>query len=576
MPRPYTDLSNPPRLGCLVGVRCVFLRGVVGIIVTGRGIVPLELFTNRARHASPLHRFIEPTAPWNASSASCCVSLRGVVGIIVTGRGIVPLELFTNRAEACLAPTQIYRTRPWNASSAPVAFFCRDVGIIVTGRGIVPLELFTNRARHASPLHRFIEPTAPGMPRRRPLRFSAGRRRHHRDGSRNCSVGAVYKPGEACLAPTQIYRTHRAWDASSAPVAFSAGRRRHHRDGVEELFRWSCFTNRARHASPLHRFIEPTAPWNASSASCCVSLRRVVGIIVTGRGIVPLELFTNRGRGMPRPYTDLSNPPPHETPVGHMRIGPIRASAVSRTFLTLVLHFSPYGLGRRERSRVRTVDLNGACLVFATLRLLPRHHRDGSRNCSVGAVYKPGEACLAPTQIYRTPPRLGCLVGRPLRFSAGRRRHHRDGSRNCSVGAVYKPGEACLAPTQIYRTHSSTWDAHVGARCVFLRDVVGIIVHGPRNCSVGAVYKPGEACLAPTQIYRNATAILGCSLVGDPLRFSCRGVVGIIVTGRGIVPLELFTNRARHASPLHRFIEPTAPGMPRRRPLRFSAGRRRP
>ena len=39
MPRPYTDLSNPPRLGCRVGVRCVPLRGVVGIIVTGRGIV---------------------------------------------------------------------------------------------------------------------------------------------------------------------------------------------------------------------------------------------------------------------------------------------------------------------------------------------------------------------------------------------------------------------------------------------------------------------------------------------------------------------------------------------------------
>ena len=63
MPRPYKDLSNPPRLGCRVGARCVSLRGVVGIIVTGRGIVPLELFTNRARHASPLHRSIEPTAP---------------------------------------------------------------------------------------------------------------------------------------------------------------------------------------------------------------------------------------------------------------------------------------------------------------------------------------------------------------------------------------------------------------------------------------------------------------------------------------------------------------------------------
>ena len=58
--------------------------------------------------------------------------------------------------------------------------------------------------QRASPLHRFIEPTAPGMARRRPLRFSAGRRRHHRGGSKNCSVGALYQLGEACLIPTKI------------------------------------------------------------------------------------------------------------------------------------------------------------------------------------------------------------------------------------------------------------------------------------------------------------------------------------------------------------------------------------
>ncbi len=127
--------------------------------------------------------------------------------------------------ERCVDPTKIYRThRTLECLVGTCCVFLRGVvGIIVTGRGIVPLELFTNRARHASPLHRFIEPTAPGMLRRRPLRFSAGRRRHHRDGSRNCSVGAVCKPGEECLAPTQIYRTHRAWDASSAPVAFFCG-----------------------------------------------------------------------------------------------------------------------------------------------------------------------------------------------------------------------------------------------------------------------------------------------------------------------------------------------------------------
>ena len=175
MPRPYTDLSNPPHLGCLVGVRCVPLRGVVGTIVTGRGIVPLELFTNRARHASPLHRFIEPTAPGMLGRRP----LRSSAGRRRhhrDGSRNCSVGAVYKPGEACLAPTQIYRTHhTWECL----------VGVL--------------------------------------LRSSAGRRRHHRDGSRNCSVGAVYKPGEACLAPTQIYRTHRAWDAASAPVAFFCG-----------------------------------------------------------------------------------------------------------------------------------------------------------------------------------------------------------------------------------------------------------------------------------------------------------------------------------------------------------------
>ena len=136
MPRPYKDLSNPPHRGCLVGARCVFLQGVVGITYGDH----LRKSASSAVRDSPL--------------------------------------LSDGRSQQ-------------------------------SGSVVVNLEVLTNRARHASPLHRFIEPTAPGMPRR-----------HHRDGSRNCSVGAVYKPGEACLAPTQIYRTHRAWDAASAPVAF--------------------------------------------------------------------------------------------------------------------------------------------------------------------------------------------------------------------------------------------------------------------------------------------------------------------------------------------------------------------
>ena len=63
MRRPYTDLSNLPGLGCRVGARCVSLQGVIGIIVTGRKIVPLEVVTTWATHASPLHRSIDLTAP---------------------------------------------------------------------------------------------------------------------------------------------------------------------------------------------------------------------------------------------------------------------------------------------------------------------------------------------------------------------------------------------------------------------------------------------------------------------------------------------------------------------------------
>ncbi len=61
MRRPYTDLSNLPGLGCRFGARCVPLQGVVSISLTGRKIVPLEVFTTWATHASPLHRSIEFT-----------------------------------------------------------------------------------------------------------------------------------------------------------------------------------------------------------------------------------------------------------------------------------------------------------------------------------------------------------------------------------------------------------------------------------------------------------------------------------------------------------------------------------
>ena len=59
----HRSIEFLPGLGCRVGARCVPLQGVIGIIVTGRKIVPLEVFTDRATHASPLQRAIDLTAP---------------------------------------------------------------------------------------------------------------------------------------------------------------------------------------------------------------------------------------------------------------------------------------------------------------------------------------------------------------------------------------------------------------------------------------------------------------------------------------------------------------------------------
>ena len=90
------------------------------------------------------------------------------------------------------------------------------VSIIVTGRQLFRWRCLQPGRRVASPLHRFIEFTGPEMPRRRPLRFSAGRRQHHRDGS--------------TIVPLEVFT---AW---------------------------------ATRASPLHRFIEPTVPGMPTSA----------------------------------------------------------------------------------------------------------------------------------------------------------------------------------------------------------------------------------------------------------------------------------------------------------------------
>ena len=44
--------------------------------------------------------------------------------------------------------------------------------------------------------------------------------RSQQSGSMVVHLEVFNQPGEACLAPTQIYRTCRSWDAALAPVLF--------------------------------------------------------------------------------------------------------------------------------------------------------------------------------------------------------------------------------------------------------------------------------------------------------------------------------------------------------------------
>ena len=156
--------------------------------------VHLEVFTQRATQASPRHRFIEPTAPGRShwypfrSSAGRRHNLR-------------------KSAKSAVRDSPVSGIRGQHSGSM-----------------VVCLEVFTQRATQASPLHRFIEPTAPGRSHWYPFRSSAGRHRHNLRKSANSAVrcsrcpgwsrstfvvdggspGGVYEPGDACVAPTQI------------------------------------------------------------------------------------------------------------------------------------------------------------------------------------------------------------------------------------------------------------------------------------------------------------------------------------------------------------------------------------
>ena len=311
--RPYTDLSNLPGLRCRVGARCVSLQGVVSIIVTGR-----QLF--RWRCLQPGRRVRRPyTDLSNLPGLRCrvgarCVSLQGVGD----GSTIVPLEVSGRRVR-----------RPYTDLSNPRCLGC---------------------------------------PRRRPFRSSAGRHRHNRRksavwcggsgwsrstfGVDGGSRGGVYAKGDACVAPTQIYRTHGAWTLPigtrfvplrgviviiGANLRFGVGGVGYSRStfGVDGGSPGGIY-------QPGDALRRPyTDLSNLPGLRCrvgarCVSLQGVVSIIVTGR-----QLFRWRclqpGRRVRRPYTDLSNP----RCLGCPRRRPFRSSASAAIVRKGTVWFKP-------------------------------------------------------------------------------------------------------------------------------------------------------------------------------------------------------------------------------------------
>ena len=263
-------------------------------------------------------------------------------------------------------------------------------------------------------------------------------------------------------------------------------------------FAWAVFTTRATHASPLHRYA-PTRP--------------------VGRGGA-----LHGGR-----FIGLRD--------GDMRKGD-----------SLVLN-------HRSRSPLRII---GANLRFG-VRVVGggRGRQSWSRVGLPGGVYEPGDACVAPTQIYRRHRAWGCRRRRPFRSSAGpstvigaNLRHLRFGVRGVGVVAVDDRGRRWF-----------TW------RC--LR--TGRRVRRPYT---DLSTPPRLECRRrrPFRSSAGPSTVIGANL--RHLRFGVRGFGG----GRGrrsgskVVHLAVFTNRATQASPPHGSIDATAPGMPTSAPVPFLCG----
>ena len=151
-----------------------------------------------------------------------------------------------------------------------------------------------------------------------------------------------------------------------------------------------------------------------------------------------------------------------------------------------------------------------------------------------GDFYTKGDACVAPTQIYRTSPRLGCPVGARFVPSARRHRHNlgksalsaaRSADREVLALRVEKLSRCKLLRTgrrmrRPYTDLSNLTAAGMPRRRAFRSFCTASSSQSGQVCVIwGSICGPGNSC----------------------------------ATGRKIVQLEAFTNWATHASPLHRY-----------------------
>ena len=252
--------------------------------------------------------------------------------------------------------------------------------------------------------------------------------------------GGLYTKGDACVAPTQIYRTSPRLGCPVGARFVPSARCHRHNLGKSALS-----AARSADREILARRVEKLSRWR------------------------PLRT----GRRMRRPYTDMPASRPVRTCVGvlwaafssspwPLRIGHhVRKSAdsgfpsVRHAWSMMVPFGGLYTKGDacvaptqicplQGRHGVRGRSTGGVFFFSVAMRIghhlrksgdsgFPPGRHPWSMMVPFGGLYTKGDACVAPTQIYRTSPRLGCPVG--ARFVPSARCHRHNLGKSASSAA---------------------------------------------------------------------------------------------------------------------------------------------